>query len=263
MLDLEAIFMENSEVRLMRYFEPKPGIFIAETPKVIERALNAGYEPLGLLICEDELHEEGRRLVARMKDVPTLVYTSEEYKRLKGAVLTNGCLCAMLRREAQPLEALLAGASARRIAVLDNVENPQNVGSIFRAAAALGIDACLVANGSSDPLYRRALRVSMGTVLSIPWTYAAPGDSSYVESLKANGFTTVAMALKDNSFSISDPLIADRDKLAIILGNEGEGLSDEVLAKVDYTVKLPMYHDVDSLNVSQAAAISFWELGKK
>lgn len=254
--ELKKIFFESNEVRLLRYYEPKPGIFVAESPKVIERALEAGYEPLGLLICEEVLREEGRVLFTKLSSLPVINCPYKDYKILSGNNLTNGMLCVF--RRAKKDDATKIYETAKRIAVIDDVENPTNVGSIFRAAAALNMDAVLVTKGSADPLYRRAARVSMGNVFLIPWAYA---DDSYVDKLKEQNITTVAMALKEDSLRIDDERLKAK-RMAIILGNEGNGLTDETISKCDYTVMLPMACEVDSLNVAQAAAVAFWELGK-
>lgn len=255
--ELERIFLEKIEVKLLRYYEPKPGVFVAESPKVIERALNAGYEPLGMLVCEELLSEEGLTLLVKVPSVPIIRYSYDEYKSLTGSNLTNGMLCAFRRKEQNNVLNVLN--SAKRIAVIDDIENPTNVGSVFRAAAALNMDACLVTRGSADPLYRRAARVSMGTVFQIPWAYV---DNDYIEILKQQKITTVAMALKENSIRIDDARL-QTEKLAIIMGNEGNGLTDDTISRCDYTVMLPMAHGVDSLNVAQAAAVAFWELASK
>lgn len=254
--ELETIFFEKSEVKLLRFYEPKPGVFVAESPKVIERALKAGYEPLGLLICEDILAEEGRMLLPSLSNLPLVSIPYDKYKLMTGSNLTNGMLCAFRRKKQD--DATQIYESAKRIAVIDDVENPANVGSIFRAAAALNMDACLVTKGCADPLYKRAARVSMGNVFMIPWAYVG---NDYVDKLKAHGVTTVAMALKDDSIRVDDERIKT-ERLAVILGNEGNGLPDETIGKCDYTVMLPMAHEVDSLNVAQAAAVAFWELGE-
>lgn len=254
--ELEKIFFEKNEVRLLRYYEPEPGIFVAESPKVIERALKAGYEALGILICEEMLREEGRVLFTELQSLPVVNCPYKDYKILSGNNLTNGMLCAFRRTKKNDASEIYE--TAKRIAVIDDVENPTNVGSIFRAAAALNMDAVLVTRGSSDPLYRRSARVSMGNVFQIPWAYV---DDSYVDRLQEYGITTVAMALKADSLRIDDKRLRT-DRLAIILGNEGNGLTDEMISKCDYTVMLPMAHEVDSLNVAQAAAVAFWELGK-
>ena len=222
---------------------------------MILRALNAGYRPLSLLLEKKHIEGQAAEIISRCGDIP--VYTAEFdlLTRLTGFQLTRGALCAMLRRFLPSVENVCR--SARRIAVLENVMNPTNVGAIFRSAAALNMDAVLLTPGCSDPLYRRASRVSMGTVFQIPWTFL---DSQ--TDLHDLGFKTVAMALRDDSYSIDDPKLRAEEKLAIILGTEGEGLKDETIAACDYTVKIPMSHGVDSLNVAAASAVAFWELGK-
>lgn len=255
--ELKRILLEKSEVKLLRYYEPSTGVFVAEGPKVIERALNAGYEPLGILVCEELLSEEGFALLSKTASIPVIGYSYDEYKSLSGSNLTNGMLCAFRRKLQTDVSEVLKLAG--KIAVIDDIENPSNVGSIFRAAAALNMDACLVTHSSADPLYRRAARVSMGNVFQIPWAYV---DNDYTDILKQQGITTVAMALKQDSIAIDDACLRT-EKLAIIMGNEGNGLTDETISKCDYTVMLPMAHGVDSLNVAQAAAVAFWELASK
>lgn len=261
------VYARLSEAQLAHYYEPAPGIFIAESPKVIERALNAGYEPVSMLVEKKQIDGEARNLIARVGDIP--VYTAEfdVLTQLTGFQLTRGILCAMKRKRHSTVVDLCE--NARRIAILENVMNPTNVGAIFRSAAALGMDAVLLTPASSDPLYRRASRVSMGTVFQIPWTYlGAKGDedsawpSKGISLLKELGFKTVAMALCDDSVSIDHPALLAEDKLAIILGTEGDGLAACTISGCDYTVKIPMAHDVDSLNVAAASAVAFWELGR-
>ncbi len=249
------VYGRLNEAQLLHYFEPERGIFIAESPKVIERALNAGYEPISLLLERRHIEGEAKEIVARC-NVP--VYTSDEeiLTKLTGFKLTRGALCAMRRSELPAVEDVCGGAM--RVAVLENVVNPTNVGAIFRSAAALNMDAVLLTEGCSDPLYRRAARVSMGTVFQVPWTYF-DGDMG---TLKKLGFATAAMALDDNSVSIDNPKLAAEKKLAIVLGTEGDGLAERTIADCDYTVKIPMSHGVDSLNVAAASAVAFWELGK-
>lgn len=249
------VYARLSENELLHYYEPNGGLFIAESPNVILRALDAGYRPLSLLLEKKHIYSQAAEVIARCGDVP--IYTAEFdlLTRLTGFQLTRGALCAMHRRPLPAVEELCR--SARRIAVLENVMNPTNVGAIFRSAAALNMDAVLLTPGCSDPLYRRASRVSMGTVFQIPWTFL-----DNVAILHDLGFKTVAMALRDNSYSIDDPRLRAEEKLAIILGTEGEGLKDETITACDYTVKIPMTHGVDSLNVAAASAVAFWELGK-
>ena len=228
------IYARLSEVQLLRYREPKPGIFIAESPIVVERALAAGYRPISRF------------------DVLT---------QITGFKLTRGMLCAMERNELPQADILCR--DMYRIAVLEDVMNPTNVGAIFRSAAALGMDAVLLTHGCADPLYRRAIRVSMGTVFQIPWTYLPKSEEDTAQALHTLGFPCVAMALRDDSCEICDPRFAKLDKLAVILGTEGEGLRQETITHSDYTVKIPMTHGVDSLNVAAASAVAFWELSKR
>lgn len=260
-LDVYARLTEN---QLLNRHEPDKGIFIAESPKVAERALNAGYEPLSLLLEPKHITGEAREIVARCKDVPIYTAEFEVLKQLTGFPLTRGVLCAMRRKPLPSVESVCS--NARRIAVLENVVNPTNVGAIFRSAAALNMDAVLLTPACSNPLYRRASRVSMGTVFQIPWTYIGTDDSTWpqngIKQLRNLGFKTAAMALKQDSVTIDDPRLASEEKLAIILGTEGDGLADTTIADCDYTVLIPMSHAVDSLNVAAASAVAFWELGK-
>lgn len=262
------VYARLSEAQLVHYYEPAPGIFITESPKVIERALNAGYEPVSMLVEKKHIDDEARDLISRVGDIP--VYTAEfnVLTQLTGFQLTRGMLCAMKRKCHSTAVELCK--NAHRIAILENVMNPTNVGAIFRSAAALGMDAVLLTPASSDPLYRRASRVSMGTVFQIPWTYlgtkgdeASSWPSPGIPLLKELGFKTVAMALCEDSVSIDHPDLLAEDKLAIILGTEGDGLAACTISDCDYTVKIPMAHDVDSLNVAAASAVAFWELGRK
>lgn len=259
-LDVYARLTEN---QLLNRHEPDKGIFIAESPKVVERALDAGYKPISLLLERRHIEGEAKNVVARCHDIPIYTADFDVLTKLTGFQLTRGVLCAMRR---PPLPDIIEVCrNARRIAVLENVVNPTNVGAIFRSAAALNFDAVLLTPACSNPLYRRAIRVSMGTVFQIPWTYlgaevseTAPSD---LKQLKDMGFKTVAMALTDKSISIDDPRLAAEDKLAVILGTEGEGLADDTINDCDYTVCIPMAHGVDSLNVAAASAIAFWQLG--
>ena len=257
------VYARTSEVQLLRYYEPESGIFIAESPKVIERALNAGYQPISFLVDHKDLIGEAREILEQYTTVP--VYTAE-YKllvRLTGFALTRGMLCAMHRNPLPSVEEVCRNAN--RIAVLENVVNPTNIGAIFRSAA-LHMDAVLLTGGCSDPLYRRAARVSMGTVFQIPWTYFDkkniwPQDGMQI--LQKLGFKTAAMALRDDSVGIDDKALRSEKKLAVILGTEGDGLTSQTIANSDYTVKIPMSHGVDSLNVAAASAVAFWELGHR
>ena len=257
------------EVQLLRYNEPDLGLFICESPKVITRALDAGYTPISILVEDKELKDEVLEIIERCdslcENIPVYTADQETLSGLTGFNLTRGMLCAMKRNALPTVEEI--AKNTRRIAVMEDVVNPTNVGAIFRSAAALNMDAILLTPACSDPLYRRAARVSMGTVFQAPWTFFQHGPSddasqSYVTQLQDLGFKTVAFALRDDSISIDDPRLASEEKLAIILGTEGEGLQDSTLEACDYTVKIPMSHDVDSLNVAAASAIAFWELGK-
>lgn len=277
------VYSRLSEVQLLRYNEPDLGLFICESPKVIMRALDAGYEPVSILVEENELKGEVIDIIERCDTIYATqnatsvkntdityklpVYTAnyDTLSQLTGFNLTRGMLCCMKRNVLPSVEEIVK--NARRVAVMEDVVNPTNVGAIFRSAAALNMDAILLTPACSNPLYRRAARVSMGTVFQAPWTIFEHGPSddaaqSYVTELKNHGFKTVAFALRDDSISIDDPRLASEEKLAIILGTEGEGLQDSTLASCDYTVKIPMSHGVDSLNVAAASAIAFWELGK-
>ena len=288
------VYARLNEAQLLHYYEPNGGLFIAESPKVIERALDAGCKPLSLLMEPKHITGEATDIIARCKDVP--IYTAELdiLTKLTGFQLTRGVLCAMHRPALPNVADVCAGA--RRIAVLENVVNPTNIGAIFRSAAALNMDAILLTPACSDPLYRRASRVSMGTVFQIPWTYITPDTASEfctnnsadnkgddklplsntstastnnftweshgIELLHRLGFKTAAMALCDDSVSIDDDCLHAEEKLAIVLGTEGDGLATSTIANCDYTVKIPMSHCVDSLNVAAASAVAFWELGK-
>lgn len=257
-LDIYARF---TEAQLLNKDHPEDGIFIAESPKVIERALDAGYEPLSFLVERKHLETQARELIERCSDIP--VYTAEfdVLTQLTGFQLTRGMLCAMRRSQLPTVQEVCQGA--RRIAVLENVMNPTNVGAIFRSAAALNMDAVLLTGGCSNPLYRRAIRVSMGTVFQIPWTFLEGGQQSEMDILHELGFKTAAMALKDDSVSIDNPQLMAEEKLAVVLGTEGDGLAEETIANCDYTVMIPMSHGVDSLNVAAASAVAFWQLGNR
>ncbi len=260
-LDVYARLTEN---QLFRFREPGSGLFIAESPRVIERALEAGYLPVSFLLERKHIEGEAKGIVARCEGIPVYTADSEVLARITGFKLTRGALCAMERPVLPDLRKVCEGA--RRIAVLENVMNPANVGSIFRNAAALNIDAVLLTPACSDPLYRRAVRVSMGTVFQIPWTFFGrehPGQSpADIEVLKELGFVTAAMALDPDALSVTDPRLKTAEKLAVVLGNEGEGLAEDTIAACDYKVSIPMNHGVDSLNVAAASAIAFWELGQ-
>ena len=259
------VYARLSENQLYHLYEPDAGIFIAESPNLIERALNAGYEPLSFLAETRELYGDAQRILMRCEHTPVYTAEFEILTRLTGFALTRGLLCAMRRKPLPTLEAVCAGA--RRIAVMERVMNPTNVGAIFRSAAALGMDAVLLTPGCSDPLYRRAARVSMGTVFQIPWTFLDEKICSWPEegqkNLRKLGFRTAAMALKQDSVSVDHPALMAEERLAIVLGTEGDGLSEKTIADCDYTVMIPMAHGVDSLNVAAASAVAFWELGKR
>lgn len=257
------VYARTPEVQLLRCREPKPGIFIAESPKVIARALDAGYEPLSFLMEERHVESQGKALLARCPDVPVYVAELEVLNALTGFSLTRGMLCAMNRKPLPKAEDVCR--NARRIAVLENVVNPTNVGAIVRSAAALGMDAVLFTSGCSNPLYRRAVRVSMGTIFQIPWTILDTGDwhEKGMDVLRELGFRTAAMALRDDSCRIDDERLLTEDKLAVILGTEGDGLAADTIAECDYTVRIPMSHGVDSLNVAAASAVAFWQLQKR
>ena len=251
------VYARLSERELLRYDEPLHGLFIAESPKVIERALDAGYEPVSLLLEPKHVEGEARHIVARC-NVPTYTAPLDVLTQLVGFKLTRGVLCAMRRRPEPDMAAVCA--DARRVVVLEDVMNPTNVGAIFRSAAALGMDAVLLTAGCADPLYRRAVRVSMGNVFLIPWTHVGADWSPRLHEL---GFRTAAMALADESVPIDDAAVAAENRLAVVLGTEGDGLAPRTIADCDYTVRIPMSRGVDSLNVAAASAVAFWELGKK
>ena len=260
-LDVYARLTEN---QLLNRDDPSKGIFIAESPKVIERALDAGCIPLSFLVEDKHVETQAKELLLRCPDIPVYTAPFEVLTQLTGFALTRGMLCAM-RRPALPSVSELCRTSSR-IAILENVMNPTNVGAIFRSAAALHMDAVLLTPGCSNPLYRRAIRVSMGTVFQIPWTFfddTSSWQDAGMQTLREHGFLTVAMALRNDSVSIDDPRLTSAEKLAVILGSEGDGLASETIADCDYTVKIPMAHGVDSLNVAAASAVAFWELGKK
>lgn len=262
--DFEApeldVFARLTEAQLLNRFEPKKGMLIAESPKVIQRALDGGCVPVSLLVERGHCNEEAQQAIARCGDVPVYTASMDILTKLTGFQLTRGMLCAMLRPKQPAVEEILS--SSRRVAVLENVMNPTNVGAIFRSAAALGMDGVLLTSGCTDPLYRRSARVSMGTVFQIPWAYTGDWPGEGMAQLKALGFKTAALALSDNSVSIDDPQLMGEERLALLLGSEGDGLTDTTIANCDYTVKIPMYHGVDSLNVAAASAVAFWQLRK-
>ena len=283
------VYARLSETELLRFYEPERGLFIAESPKVIERALASGCRPVSML-CEEKQKEAAGRLIAGWR-VPVYTAPFDMLTRLTGFALTRGMLCAMRRPE--PLCVEQVCRNARRIAVLEQIMNPTNVGAIFRSAAALSMDAVLLTHGCSDPLYRRSIRVSMGTVFQIPWAFfpkkaeavrqegitRQENEADWQKSemnrpenrtdwpegglrlLRRLGFRTVAMALREDSLSIDDPRLSAEERLALVLGSEGDGLSDTTIAACDYTVRIPMSHGVDSLNVAAASAVAFWQLG--
>ena len=258
------VYARLTEVQLLNREYPEKGLFIAESPKVIERALNAGCVPVSILVEKKHIEGEAKEIIARCPDIP--VYTAEfdVLTQLTGFKLTRGMLCAMRRPKLPTVEEVCSGA--RRIAILENVMNPTNIGAIFRSAAALNMDAVLLPPACSTPLSRRAIRVSMGTVFQIPWTFLGDDETSWpdsgVRTLKELGFKTAAMALNDDSVTIRDPRLLAEEKLAIILGTEGDGLADETIAQCDYTVRIPMSHGVDSLNVAAASAVAFYQLSQ-
>ena len=248
------IFCTLTEAQLRNRIEPDKGIFIVESPKVIERALDAGYEPLAILCEHKHITGDASNIIERCGNVPVYTGSRELLAELTGYVLTRGVLCAMRRPVSRSMEEVCQ--EARRIVVIDSVVDATNIGAIFRSAAALGIDAVLLTRNSCEPLNRRAVRVSMGSVFFVPWTWM---DGSLSE-LRNLGFRTAAMALTDNSISIDNPILAAEPKLAIVMGNEGDGLPCETIAEADYVVRIPMSHGVDSLNVAAAAAVAFWQL---
>lgn len=260
------VYARLTEAQLLNKDHLEDGLFIAESPKVISRALDGGYEPVSVLVERKQVLEDAETIAVLGKCGNVPVYTAEfeVLTKLTGFKLTRGMLCAMKRRRLPDLQEICNGCD--RIAVLENVMNPTNVGAIFRSAAALHMDAVILTGGCSNPLYRRASRVSMGTVFQIPWTFV---DNSVIwpeegmKILRELGFKTAAMALKEDSASIDDPELMKEDKLAVILGTEGDGLAPETIADCDYTVMIPMSHGVDSLNVAAASAVAFWQLGKR
>ena len=257
------VYARLTEVQLLNREFPEKGMFIAESPKVIQRALDGGYQPLSFLVEKKHLETQAKALIERCGDIPVYTAEFEVLTQLTGFKLTRGMLCAMRRRPLPAAEAVCQGA--RRVAVLENIMNPTNLGAIFRSAAALNMDAVLLTPGCADPLYRRCLRVSMGTVFQVPWTYlgdtAAEAPQVDLVRLREMGFKTVSMALREDSLSIRDPRLAAEEHLAIILGTEGDGLADSTIQGCDYTVRIPMSHGVDSLNVAAASAVAFYQLG--
>ena len=254
-LDVYARLTEN---QLVNRAEPEKGMFIAESPLVIGRALDAGYTPVSFLMEPKDVETRGKALLERCGSIPVYVAELDVLTQLTGFHLTRGMLCAMYRKPLPAVEQLCA--NAKRIAVLEDVMNPTNIGAIIRSAAALHMDALVLTSACSDPLYRRAIRVSMGNVFQIPWTYF-PTGADWTNQLHQLGFKTVAMALKEDSLDIYDPRLQQEDKLAVVLGTEGDGLAAETIAHCDYTVRIPMSHGVDSLNVAAASAVAFYQLG--
>ena len=262
--ELDA-YARLTERQLLNRDDPEKGLFIAESPKVIERALDSGCVPVSLLLEKKHITGEAKHIVDRCSDIPVYTASFDVLTQLTGFNLTRGALCLM-RRPKHPTVSSVC-KNARRIAILENVMNPTNIGAIFRSAAALNIDAVLLTPACSNPLYRRSIRVSMGTVFQIPWTFLGENENDWpqpaIQALQSAGFKTAALALSDNSVSINDPHLVAEEKLAIILGTEGDGLADKTIADCDYTVKIPMSHSVDSLNVAAASAVAFWQLGMR
>lgn len=259
------IYARLSETQLLHYYEPETGIFIAESPKVIGRALDAGFEPISLLLERKHIENQAHNIIERCGNIPIFTSDPDVLTNLTGYSLARGALCAMRRKKLPEVSEICK--NARRIAVLENIMNSTNVGAIFRSAAALNMDAILLTPACSDPLYRRSVRVSMGTVFQVPWTYFEGNFNECpqlgVEILHQNGFKTAAMALRNDTISIDDPKLRTEEKLAVFLGTEGDGLAEATISNCDYTVKIPMSHGVDSLNVAAAGAVAFWELGKR
>ncbi|MBE6939621.1 MAG: RNA methyltransferase [Ruminococcaceae bacterium] len=255
-LDIYARLTEN---QLVNRADPDHAMFVAESPLVIGRALDAGCVPISFLMERKHVEGRGREVLERCApDIPVYVADLEVLTQLTGFHLTRGMLCAMYRPKLPTVQEVCTGA--RRIAVLENIMNPTNIGAIFRCAAALGMDAVLLTEAGSDPLYRRASRVSMGNVFLVPWTYLPQGED-WTQVLHELGFVTVAMALRDDSLQLHDPRLMQQEKLAVVLGTEGDGLAGDTIAQCDYTVKIPMSHGVDSLNVAAASAVAFYQLG--
>ena len=267
--DFEApeldVYARLTEAQLLNRQEPKNSMFIAESPVVIERALDAGCIPVSMLLEKKHIETAAKHVIERCGEIPVYTSTIDVLEQLTGYKLTRGVLCAMLRPAQPDVESICRVSN--RIAVLENVMNPTNVGAVFRSAAALGMDAVLLTPACSDPLYRRSVRVSMGTVFQVPWAYIGDKPEDWpepgLERLRRMGSKTAAMALRNEAISIDSPELAAEEKLAVILGTEGDGLADSTIASCDYTVRIPMYHDVDSLNVAAASAVAFWELRHK
>ena len=260
--DKELIpYKTTSEVQLMHWFEPENGIFIAESPKVIRRALKAEYQPISFLLERKYINGQAKDIIENFPEIPVYTADSDILTQLTGFKLTQGALCAMKRKTLPSVEQVIEGAE--RIAVLEDVMNQTNIGAVFRSASALGFDAVLLTSPCSDPLYRRSIRVSMGTVFQIPWTYIGGKSPDYIQYLNDSGFVTLAMALRNDTINIDDERLKAQKKLAVVLGTEGEGLKSQTIESCDYTIKIPMFHGVDSLNVASASAVAFWELRKK
>lgn len=257
------IYARYTEGQLLNRHEPEKGIFIAESPLVIGRALDSGCEPISILVEKRQVEHQAKEMIERCgkicERIPVFTAPFDVLTKLTGFALTRGMLCAMRRPPHPPLEQICR--HARRIAVLEHVVNPTNVGAIFRSAAALNMDAVLLTDDCSDPLYRRAIRVSMGTVFQVPWTFLRPGID-LTKQLHEFGFRTAAMALREDSVSIADSILEREARLAVVLGTEGEGLAADTISNCDYTVRIPMSHGVDSLNVAAASAVAFWQLGR-
>lgn len=258
------VYARLTEGQLKNRAEPEKGLFIAESPKVIDRALDAGYVPVSLLMEHKHVDGQAKDIISRCGQIPVFTSTLDVLTQLTGFQLTRGVLCAMRRRPIPTAEEICK--NARRIAVLEDVMNPTNIGAIFRSAAALNMDAVLLTPACCDPLYRRAVRVSMGTVFQIPWADIGKEVADWphpgIDLLRSWGFKTAAMALREDTVSVDDPALMAEPKLAIILGTEGDGLAGTTIADCDYTVKIPMSHGVDSLNVAAASAVAFWQLGR-
>ena len=261
-LDVYARLTEN---QLLCRADPQNALFIAESPKVIDRALDAGYEPISLLMERKHIEGQAKEIIERCGNIPVFTSTLDVLTQLTGFPLTRGVLCAMRRKPLPDFREVIR--NARRIAVLEDVMNPTNIGAIVRSAAALNMDAILFTPACCDPLYRRAVRVSMGTIFQIPWAYIGETPADWPQRgmgwLRELGFRTAAMALRDDSVRMDDKALMAEEKLAIILGTEGDGLSGSTIADCDYTVRIPMSHGVDSLNVAAASAVAFWQLGKR
>ncbi len=253
------VFATLTEAQLRNRLEPEKGVFIVESPKVIRVALDAGYEPLALLCEHRHIDGDAADIVARVGEIPIYTGDREMLAQLTGYTLTRGVLCAM--RRPKPLTASAVCQDAQRIVVIDGVVDTTNIGAIFRSAAALGIDGVLITTNSCDPLNRRAVRVSMGSVFLVPWAWVE--EETLQAQLQAMGFKSAALALTHDSISVDDPVLAAEPRLALIMGTEGDGLPHSIIAATDYVVRIPMFHDVDSLNVAAASAVVFWELRKR